>query len=696
MGIMKKIPVSCNKDCGGGCPLLAHTEKGRITGITDNPAGSRYMTGCSRGFMGYLSLYAPNRLTVPLIRTGERGTGSFREASWDEALDKAVRGLESFRHSSRKGGLLRLGGSGSCQGALHNTNTLTTRFLNLFGDFTDRSGNYSAGAELFAMPFMFGSEPYGIDPKTLLKSRLIILWGMNPAETIFGCELRGYLREARKRGTPIVVIDPRKTPSVKQFATQWIPVFPGTDSVLMAAVLYELIHGNTGARINENFIGRYTTGFEKIKEYITGIQDGVRKTPDWAEKICGVEASVIRDFAAFYAGACPAALLPGLSIQRTLGGEEAARLGVVLQAVTGNIGVPGGSSGGNSWGRLPDPRCGKMAKLSRANTSSVPEYLWADAVLKGRSGGYTADIRGIYSVGGNFIVQGSDVRMNEEAFSSVDFVISHEIFMTPTAKWADIIFPATLPLEREDIVFAHGNFLLYSGAASVPPEGVKDDYEIFRLLAGGLGFENAFTEGKTPAQWIEKFLSESEIEDTEAFKETGIYFASDQERTGLSGFIRDPEDHSLDTPSGKIELSSAEYGRTGFPEDPRCRWMDIAEDYPLRLVTPHARLRINSQNSNIPWFQDRQDRALSMHPSDAASRSICSGDRVEIISRTGKLSAAVRVTDTVMKGVVSLFQGEWINPANTLTSAEPTMPSRSSRTHSTAVEVRSRNNNNSD
>lgn len=686
---MKKIPVTCNKDCGGGCPLLAHVKDGRIVKITDNPRGTKYMTGCPRGFMGHLPLYSPERITTPLIRTGPRGEGSFRSASWEEAIEAAAKHLSPYSEKSGEnrpeGMILHLGGSGACESVLHNTDSLAKRFLNLLGPHARRTGSYSSGAEKFAMPFVFGSEPYGMDPKTLLESALIILWGMNPADTIFGCELRGYLREAKKRGIPIIVIDPRKSRSVKQFSSQWIPINPGTDSVMMAAVLHTLISENL---VDRPFLDTYTAGSI----------DGIAQPPAQAEKICGVPAGVIKDFACRYGRAKPAALLPGLSIQRTMGGEEACRMAVVLQAVTGNIGRAGGSSGGNIWGRLPGPRCGKIPKQERDDAITVEEYLWAEAVLRGRSGGFPADISAIYSVGGNYLNQGSDIKKNMAAFEKTEWVICHENFMTPSARWADIVFPSTLPLEREDIIHPPGNYLLYSAAASTPPEGVKDDWEVFRLISGVLGFEDEFTGGLVPPEWLARFLDESEIADVETFKSEGIYMAEDQERMGLSRFIQDPGAYPLDTPSGKIELSSETYAKTGYPGKPICRWFEPSPEYPLRLITPHARYRVNSQNFNIPWFRDRQDDTLAMNPADAGVRSIKSGDVARIKSSAGEVSAVVSATKDIKEGVVSLHQGVWFipesaprygppAPANLLTSTEPTMPSRSSRTHSTAVEV---------
>ena len=134
------IPVSCNKDCSAGCPLLAHVKNGTIIKITNNPTDTRYMRGCSKGFQAMQAAYAPDRLLKPLIRTGSRGSGNFKEVSWDEALDHVAEGLGAIKEKYGSDSVIFLGGSGSCRGALHNTSSLTERFLNMFGSNVKKYG----------------------------------------------------------------------------------------------------------------------------------------------------------------------------------------------------------------------------------------------------------------------------------------------------------------------------------------------------------------------------------------------------------------------------------------------------------------------------------------------------------------------------------------------------------------------------
>jgi anaerobic selenocysteine-containing dehydrogenase len=591
----KMIPVSCNKDCAAGCPLLAHVKDGNIVKITNNPNGTPYMQGCSKGFQAMQAAFAPDRLLAPLIRTGARGSGDFKAVSWDEALEYAASGLRKIKAKFGSESILFIGGSGACRGALHNTGSLPQRFLNMFGGFTQTYSNYSSAASDFVTPYVFGTLEIGIDAATLKHSELIILWGANIMDTRFGCEYPTRIKEAGKNGVPIIVIDPRKSRTTNLPNAQWLPIRPGTDTAMMAAVLYELLKNN---RVDYPYLEKYCLGFDQVIKYILGTDDNQPKTPQWAEQICGTPAGSIQKLADLYGRTKPAALIPGLSIQRNIGGEEAMRMAMVLQAATGNIGKMGGASGGCIWDGLPVPECGAMDTAGRPQNPLIPEYCWPDAILEGKNGGYPVDI---------------------------------------------------------------------------------------------------YSEGKTSAEWITQFLAESAITDYEHFRQTGIYSGEDQTRIGLSDFIADPEKNPLATPSGKIELASENYAKTGFAAVPTYRGMADEEKYPLRLVTPHSLYRFNSSYSNVQWFKDREPHALWMNPADAKKRGIQEAHKVIVRSPRGKMLISVMITEDIMPGVVCLLQGIWprldengmdhAGATNILTSTEPTEPCKGSRTHSVLVEV---------
>jgi anaerobic dimethyl sulfoxide reductase subunit A len=690
------IPVSCNKDCIGGCPLVAYVEHGRITRIRTSPHAGPYMTGCIKGFQAARTLYAPDRLRSPLLRTGPRGSGQFRELAWPEALDIVAERLAGIKARYGAQAILRLGGSGSCRGALHNTQRLTARFLSLLGPCADTYGSYSSAAASFVTPFVLGTNMAGIDPATLQHANLILLWGANIAECRLGSEWEARIREARRRGVDVVVIDPRCTASVRSLATRWIPVRPGTDSALMMAILYVLIQEGL---VDLDFVERYSVGYAELKSHILGTSDGEPKTPAWAEALCGTPAATIVELARLHGQTKPAALLPGLSIQRTIGGEEAVRMAIALQVATGNLGRLGGSSGAFAQDRLPKPRMGSIpVPVREGGVPPIPVYRWADAVLEGRAGGYPSDIKAVYSAGGNYVVQGADVQKNMRALDGVEFAVCHDLFLTPTARYADVVLPATTFLERQDIVFASGNYVLFSNRAVDPLPGSRNDYDIYCDLAERLGFGAAYSEGKDEEGWLRSFVAESDVPDYDEFRRTGIHWAPDQMRVGLASFVADPAAHPLRTPSGRVELASQAYAaQTGFSAVPECRILPADARYPLRLITPKPRLRIHSQGANIPWFVEREGQQLWIHPLDAGPRGIADGQQVLVSSPEGRVRVPARVCEEIMPGVVSLLEGTWpefdeegvdiAGSANVLTSSEPTMPSQGSRTHSVLVEV---------
>jgi len=697
-GSVQKIPVSCNKDCGGACPLIAHVREGRVRKITNNPLGGPYMNGCVRGFQAAKILYSPDRLRKPLMSRGPRGAGLFKEIEWTDAFDIISEKLDRIRSESGGHAVLPLGGSGSFRGALHSTARLIQRFLALSGGYAGTYGNYSSDAASFTLPFVLGRSWVGIDPGTLQSSNLILLWGANISDCRFGTEMPARIREAKKRGVEVIVIDPRKSRTASELGTRWIPVLPGTDTALMMAVLYILIEEDL---IDKTFIKKYSVGFDSLKNYVLGLggKDPKPKTPAWAEKICGTPASDIVQLARQYGRTSPAALIPGLSIQRTIGGEESVRMAVALQVVTGNFGKMGGSSGAVPWFGLPGPLIRALEIPANPSKGRIPLYRWADAVLEGTSGGFPGEIRAIYNVGGNYLVQGSDIQKNIQAFEKIEFSVCHDYFMTPTAKYCDLVLPVTTFLEKEDIVLSDGgNYLLFSNKAVEPLAEARDDYDIFTELAGRLGFKKEFTEGRSKEDWLKFMISGSEVPDYEAFRHDGIYWGRDRRRVAFSNFIKDPEAHKLGTPSGLVEISSIAYAKTGFSDFPECRFLPVEEEYPLRLVTPKSRNRVHSQNYNISWFKDREKQALWINPEDAALRGIKQGSEVLVESPEGRICIEVRITEEIMKGVTCLLEGAWpcfdsngidyAGSPNVLTSTVPTTPSQGSRTHSVLVRVR--------
>jgi anaerobic dimethyl sulfoxide reductase subunit A len=391
-------------------------------------------------------------------------------------------------------------------------------------------------------------------------------------------------------------------------------------------------------------------------------------------------------------------LFPGYSIQRVFAGEESYRLTVALQIATGNFGQRGGSTGAmNSL--LPGVRVGEIKVPEIPGLPEVPIANWPDAVLYGRAGGYPSDIHAIYNLGSNILNQGSEIHKSRAALEKLDFVVSHEIFMTPTARWCDVIFPAATPLEKEDIGIPwQGHYLLYKPQIAQPDGEACSDYDALCDLANRMEFGREFSEGRSAADWISQFIKESDIPDEAAFRRSGIYWPADPERSGLADFARDPVHFPLGTPSGKVEIASARYQQeTGASAIPV--WQTPPEDarYPLRLVTPKSAQRTHSQGSNIPEIRKKGEHVLQMHPQDAARRGIAQGDSVRLFNSQGIAWVVAHLTEDITAGVVSLHEGIWMEldadgvdqagSANMLTSTHGTHPGRACIMHGIGVEI---------
>jgi anaerobic dimethyl sulfoxide reductase subunit A len=694
--IMPKIPVFCGKDCGGdACPLLATVENGRVIRVVNNPAGGKYLKGCWRGFNLPLETYSPDRILQPLVRNGPRGSGQFRPASWDEALSFTADKLGEIRARYGATAVLNRGSAGSL-GALNATWALLSRFLGLYGGYTRVTGGYSNAAASFVLPYLLGGHmaSSGYDASTMQYAEMIILWGANVLETRQGAEVPQRLVEAKKRGAQIVVIDPRRSATVEHTATWWLPIRPGTDSALMLAVLHILFTENLADRA---YIQSHSTGFDQLEQYVYGNGEEAR-TPQWAEAICGIPAAEITRFARAYAAARPAMLFPGYSIQRVYAGEETYRLAVALQVATGNFGQRGGSTGSiNSL--LPAPKVGRLEIPVISGLPEVPVVRWPDAILHGRQGGYPVDIHAVYNLGGNMLNQGSDIKKSMTALARLDFMVSHEFFMTPTARWCDVIFPAATALEKEDIGIPwSGNYLLYKPQAVAPQGQARNDYDVLCDLSARLGFGPEFSAGRSTSEWVQHFIAESEITDPEDFRRSGIYWGQDQERVGLADFAADPLRFPLSTPSGKVEIASEKYRQvTGYPPFPT--WQAPPEDsrFPLQLITPKSPYRTHSQGSNIAEIRKMANHALQMHPQDAAERGICDGDTVFLFNAQGTARVVVHLSMGLAPGVVCLPKGIWVDldegkidqagSANMFTSTEGTRPGIACIMHGMGVEV---------
>lgn len=733
------VPGMGVHNCGGRCVLRAHVRDGKIQRIDSasgpESADAPALRACLRCRSYRNILGHPDRLRQPLRRTGPRGEGRFKPVGWDEALDVIAAALTASR--DRHGPASRLvlygwGDNGSMCGA-----RLMRRLLNCHAGQAEYYNNYSNPAATHATRLCYGTELSGNSRSDLVHARLILLWGHNPAETVFDTNTMYFLRQARDRGARVVVIDPRLTDTAVALADEWIPIRPTTDCALMDALAFVLLSEHLQ---DQAFLDRCCVGFDdqhlpegaapghSYQGYLQGKLDGVAKTPAWAAPICGVPADTIDRLARALGVTKPAAILCGYGPQRHAFGEQFARGAIALAAMTGNVGIPGGwASGKGGYARTPQI---EIPALDNPVPERFPVFLWTDAVTRGTEMTQADGVRGadrlscnvrvLLQIAGNSLInQHADINRTREIVadeSLVDFVLVSDLFMTPSAKFADIVLPSTACWEREDILvpWDAGDYVGFANKAVDPPDGCRDDYDWIGELARRLGVDQRFTEGRSRPQWLRSLLDAQRVRfpslpDFESLEADGIAkLPWPAPHIAFADSAADPAQHPFPTPSGRIELFSSQLAAMQRPDDlpatPRYlpAWEGPADPlrarFPLQLIGWHSRARVHSIFHNDPWMQQAAPLELWLNPQDAATRGIREGDRVRVLNDRGATLIAAHVTPRIMPGVVGMMHGAWYQPGddgvdrggciNVLTSQRTTPLAFGNAQHTILVEVR--------
>ena len=688
----KVVMSTCNSHCGGQCLLKVHIKDGVITRIETDEGEEPQLRACVRGRAYRQRVYAPDRLKFPMKRTGARGEGKFERISWDEALDTVASELKRVRDTYGPGAIILRGGGGDL-GFLHGR-TPIDRLLGMAGGYSQTWGSISYEGGIYAELATFGTFRARCSRDNLLNSRLIIMWGWNPANSVHDAFTCWYLAQARESGIRIISVDPRYTDTAAVFAHQWIPIRPGTDAAMLIAMAYVMIKGNFQ---DQKFLSTYTVGFDQFKDYVLGTEDGTPKTPAWAEAITGVSAAVIEHLAREYATTKPAALLTGIAPGRTAYGEQYHRAAITLAAMTGNIGGLGGDPSGRCHTVLegfPFTKLGLaqgmrvinpveqgapqrkyalraagaygLRSRGRINTSQI-----ADAILKGKEGGYPFDYKLLYIVNSNYLNQCPDTNKTIQAFNKLKFIVDQEQFMTSTAKFADILLPVSTFLERNDITIGDGMpFYGYMNKAIEPLYECKSHLEIATELAARMGISD-FSD-KTEDEWLRNIAEDMGIPDYDEFKQKGIYrLKLSEPYVAFKKEVEDPANNPFPTPSGKIEIYSQELADMNHPKIPPIpkyieTWESpndpLAEKYPLQLITTHFKRRAHTQFETLPWLRELQEQVIQVNPVDAQARGIRNGDEVRVFNDRGEMIIRVKVTERIMPGVVDIPQGAWYDP----------------------------------
>jgi anaerobic dimethyl sulfoxide reductase subunit A len=694
--------------------------------------GRPQLRACLKGRSIRSRLYDPRRLLYPMKRTGARGEGRFERISWDEASGIIAASLRRVLDTHAPESVYIHYGTGDC-GAVRGRES-AQRLMNLLGGYLGYYNTYSSACLEYTAPYVTGRRDTNTYP-TLPHSKLIILNGFNPAETVFETNSNYWLARARDAGAKIVVIDPRLSETAATFADEWLPLRPTTDTALFVAMAHVMI---TEGLHDQAFLDRYCVGFDEehmpagvhaghsFRSYVLGVSDGVAKTADWASRITGVEAGAICRLAREYATMKPAQLLQGLGPQRHAYGEQSVRAGITLACMAGNLGVLGGGWGGGEGGTSLALPVRSLPIGTNPVKARIPVFLWTDAVVRGTemtaedgvvNGPLKSNIKFIFNLASNALLnQHADINRTVRILRDerlVEFIVASDHFLTPSAKFADVVLPSDASLERYDVGFPWSGerYIIFGNKVVEPPGECRHDYWWVSRVAGLLGVGEKFTEGKSEVGWLKQIVAEARAADPEfpGWEElcrTGYYRKDPEEHVAFADEIRDPERHPFPTPSGKVEIFSQALfemkrpGVTGVPqylpawdgpEDERAR------RYPLQCIGPHSKRRTHSSFDENQWMEEAEAQRMWISEQDAQARGIRDGDRVKVFNDRGALLIPARVTRRIRPGVVSIPQGAWYTPdkdglcrrgcINVLTSQRPTPLAHGNAQHTILVEV---------
>ena len=663
-----------------------------------------------------------SRVAKPMVRRGwleqgpgpdpRRGNDDYVPVEWDEALHLAAHELDRIR--KRYGCEAIFGGSygWSSAGRFHHAQSQLHRFLNCLGGYTASVNTYSAAAAEVILPHIMGSftnARFGATwSEVISHTDLVVAFGgMAPKNSNVGPggigrhEVNRALSAASERGARFVSISPIRDDFPADLSVDWIAPRPGTDVALMLALAHTLV---TEGLCDRAFLDRYCEGFERFEPYVLGTTDSSPKSAEWASAITQLPATRIRELARRMAFKTTL-ITVSHSLQRAQYGEQPVWMGMVLAAMLGMIGVKGGGYG-YSLGALA--QVGKPAPVvsppplpqgQNAVKSFIPVARIADMLLNpGGTVDYNGNvltypnIRLVQWAGGNPFHHHQNLRRLHTAFGKPDTVIVHEPFWTSTACHADIVFPSTITLERNDIGgVSSDNFVIAMHQALEPFAESKNDYDVLSGLAKLLGVETEFAQGRTADEWVRLMYEELRTNlaqqgyaapDFDTFWSAGELELPTQAEDTLRKFLENPQAAPLRTPSGKLEVYSRRIAAFGYDDCPGHpvwispdEWLGDrrAERYPLQLVANQPRGRLHSQLDFGSFSQSTKingREAMRIHPTDAAARGIRDGDLVVVYNDRGAFLAAAQLYPDLLPRVIQVSTGSWYDPVSVAGEAQ--------------------------
>jgi anaerobic selenocysteine-containing dehydrogenase len=653
---LRVVYGSCPHDCPDCCALETHVdEQGRavsVRGRADHPVTRGWL--CAKVNRYLERVYHPDRLLYPLRRVGSKGSGEFRRISWEEAVAEITERWQAIIEQHGAECILPYSYAGTL--GLVNGAVTDSRFWHRFGACRLERAICGHAAEEAVLLTVGGR--LAPSPEMLVHSKLILIWGSNPAST--APHIMPFLRQAQHNGACVIVIDPIRTLTARS-ADQHVQPHPGTDAALALSMMYVIV--SEGLHKPE-WIAEHTLGWEHLLERV------LRFPPERAAEITGVSAETIIQLARTYATTSPAMLRISDGINRHTNGGQTIRTLACLPALIGQYGVRGGglmysTSDWLRWNKAalahehedvcpPAPRTLNMNRLG--------------AILTGEA---NPPVYSLYVYDANPVASAPNAGKIVEGLMRDDlFTVVHDLFETDTARYADIILPATSQLEHVDLHKPYGHLSVQYNTPAIAPLGeARSNWDVMRALAAGMGFQDPWLQDDANAV-IREILTASAPQNPAL---DGITFERLQAEGSVPLTIPPEEQipfaHGIfRTPSGKVEMYSEQAIAKGY--DPVPGWVPENDSYQKQkvqsvattftLMSPAAHHFISSTFGNQERLKTKEGTpTLRIHPCDAEARGIQNGQMVRVSNERGWCRLVAEVSEDVRPGVLATTTVWW-------------------------------------
>jgi anaerobic selenocysteine-containing dehydrogenase len=616
------------------CSLIAHVDGGKVVRVQGDP-DHPYTAGfaCGKVNRDADNVNSPERILTPLKRTGPKGSGHFEPVSWDEALDEITARWKAIIRES--GPLALLGYAYSAHQGLMNRG-LVNGLFHALGSSRLRAGTVCDTCCETAWDMTVGAVG-GADPESVVHSDLVISWGADLAAT--NVHFWALVEEQKKRrGVPLIVIDPRRTRSAKA-ADLYLPIRIGTDAALALGVMHILVRDSLADR---DYIAGNTLGFDKVEREILP-----RFTPDRVAEITGLAVADIEQLASMYGRAKAAFIRLGEGMTRLAGGGQALRAVALLPGVSGHYGAKGGGALLLTAASC-DLNYNAIRKPSGPAASRMVNHLrLGEALLNMKD----PPIRALYISANNPTVTCPEAQKVRQGLAREDlFTVVHDPFLTDTAKYADIVLPAASYLETDDLYRGYGSYWMQWGRKAAEPRGeARSNFDVAQALAQRMGLtDRIFT--VSPQEAVKELFKGATGPAAKA--DLGKLLTGEPVHIA-HGWIGQP----FKTPSGKLEFYSEQLAQQGISAMPDWNEDPVetadAKKWPLRLLTAPGYFQAHTAFSGVSFLRNREGRPFCiLHPDDAKARGLKDGSNVRLFNDRANVGLVLRVSDEVRPGVV--------------------------------------------